>query len=158
MREKNARQEAILQIISRERIASQEQLIDALGKRGILATQATLSRDLRSLKVVKQHDADGYVCYQPSRPSSRLRSSHLESSIQDIAFSGVLAVIKVAPGHAPVIASQIDAAALPAVAGTIAGDDTILAVLQEGASREAAMTQFEDLFPGISARLSQPIR
>ena len=158
MKGKNARQEAILQIISRERIASQEQLIGALWERGIPSTQATLSRDLRALDIVKRHDADGYVCYQPSNPTARVRNGHIEAGIQAVAFSGALAVIKVAPGYAPVIAARIDGRNLPAIIGTIAGDDTILAVLREGAAQEAALNQLEDLFPGISAHLSHPIR
>ena len=146
MKEKNARQEAILQIIGRERIVSQEQLITALEKRGISSTQATLSRDLRALKVVKQPDADGYVCYQPSRPSVRIRNGHIEAGIHGLAF------------YAPVIASRIDGSNLPAVIGTIAGDDTILVVLREGVSHEAALTQLEDLFPDISTHLSHSVR
>ena len=158
MKEKNARQEAILQIIGRERIVSQEQLITALEKRGISSTQATLSRDLRALKVVKQPDADGYVCYQPSRPSVRIRNGHIEAGIHGLAFSGALCVVKVTPGYAPVIASRIDGSNLPAVIGTIAGDDTILVVLREGVSHEAALTQLEDLFPDISTHLSHSAR
>ena len=62
------------------------------------------------------------------------------------------------PGYAPVIASRIDGSNLPAVIGTIAGDDTILVVLREGVSHEAALTQLEDLFPDISTHLSHSVR
>jgi transcriptional regulator of arginine metabolism len=150
MTEKNTRQEVILQIIGRERIGSQEELLSALRKYGISATQATLSRDLRALNVVKQPDADGFVRYQSAQPAAWARNSRLETCILGIEFAGGLGVIRVAPGFASAVAARIDAACLPAVMGTVAGDDTLLLVLREGFGPEAALIQIEDVLPGIS--------
>ena len=150
MKEKNARQEAILQIIANERIGSQEELITALGEYGIPATQATLSRDLRALGIVKQPDTDGFIRYQAAGPAAWVRNGRLETSVLGIGFSAGIGVVKVAPGFAPAVAARIDAARLPAVLGTVAGDDTILVVLCEGCSRDDALIQLETILPGIS--------
>ena len=152
MKDKLTRQEMILQIISTERIGSQEELNAALEKRGIRSTQATLSRDLRSLKVVKQQDDDGYPRYQATRQARRLPTHHLESGVESIEFAGGLGVVRVAPGYAPMIASRIDSEALPSLMGTLAGDDTVLLILREGKKGAAVLRELEGILPGISDR------
>lgn len=152
MNDKRLRQDAILQILGSERIGSQEELSAALRKRGIPSTQATLSRDLRSLKVVKQQDADGYPSYQVSRPPRRLPAGHLEDGVDRIEFAGGLGVVKVAPGYAPMTAARIDAEDVPSLMGTIAGDDTLLLILREGFSRTDVLRDLERVLPGLSDR------
>lgn len=153
MKEKTQRQEAILQIVGSGRIPNQDALIQALQQRGISATQATLSRDLRALNIAKRQDADGYVRYQLSKPAVRLRSDHIEAGILSLEFARGIGVIRVVPGYAPVIASRIDGSALSSVMGTVAGDDTVLFVLRGDASDEAAVAELDGIFPGIRTHL-----
>jgi transcriptional regulator of arginine metabolism len=144
------RRNQILSIIEGENVRSQEELRERLGELGIEVTQATLSRDLKALGVVRVFDGErGYVYSLRGRgtlPSSMtvdpalslLRSGEgPRREIMGISFSGNLAVIKTKLGHATGIAFEIDQLGIPEVIGTVGGDDTLLVVLREGADREA---------------------
>jgi transcriptional regulator of arginine metabolism len=133
-------------IIRTEIIRSQDDLQKSLMSKGFEVTQATLSRDIRQLKVVKTLDAEGryvYMLPDPQQSESLLPTSLLEES--SVEFSGNLAVIKTRPGYAMGLASEIDEHVSKETLGTIAGDDTILVIPREGYSRaqvEAALTRF----------------
>jgi transcriptional regulator of arginine metabolism len=144
------RRSQILSIIGGENVRSQEELREKLEELGIEVTQATLSRDLKALGIVRVFDGEmGYVYSLKGRgtlPSGMTVDPALSliqhgegprREIVEISFSGNLAVIKTKLGHATGIAFEIDQLGIPDVIGTIGGDDTLLVVLREGADREA---------------------
>jgi transcriptional regulator of arginine metabolism len=135
--ERKQRLTVIENIIRTEVIRNQEDLQNSLLDKGIEVTQATLSRDIKQLKIVKIHDSeDHYVYVLPDMPAvfpEKTVSALLEKS--SIKFSGNLAIIKTRPGYAMSIASEIDRHAPKEILGTIAGDDTILVIPYEGYTR-----------------------
>lgn len=133
MLNKNYRLQLIKDFIANERIESQEDLLSKLQEEGITLTQATLSRDLKLLKVAKVADTGGYryIINGHHEPSS-----HRKEYLRDIArglisvsFSGNIGVIKTQTGHADSVALAIDRLNIPDILGTIAGDDTIFFVI-----------------------------
>ncbi len=122
---KQSRQATILQLIRRNQVVRQEQLRRLLRQAGLEATQATLSRDLRELKVVKAVDRSGILRYLQllvPEPAGPFRCD----------VSGNLLVMRTEPGMAAPLAYRIDALELPEILGTVAGEDTVLAVVSEG--------------------------
>ena len=120
-------------IIRKEAIRSQDDLQKSLIDKGFDVTQATLSRDIRQLKIVKAQDSEGryeYILPDMATSESRLPAALLDKST--VEFSGNLAVIKTRPGYAMGLASDIDDHAPDEILGTIAGDDTILVIPREG--------------------------
>ena len=154
MKVKNSRMEALKMLISSMELGSQEEVLQALEKEGFKLTQATLSRDLKQLKVAKAASMNGkYVYVLPNdtmykritRPRTALEMLQTSGFIS-ISFSGNMGVIKTRPGYASSIAYNIDNSESSNIIGTIAGDDTIFIVVKEGASHEAVK---EDLAPII---------
>lgn len=136
MSAKKKRLSVIENIMRTEVIRSQDDLQKSLLDRGFEVTQATLSRDIRELKIVKTHDSEGryvYVLPDMTMQEPRLPTALLDESV--IEFSGNLAVIKTRPGYAMGLASDIDDNAPDEILGTIAGDDTILVIPREGYAR-----------------------
>ena len=128
---KNARLEAILKIISEEDIDTQETLLDRLQARGFRATQATVSRDIRELKLIKSMTSKGNYRYeQGAKPSSMpLKfTSALTDSIIRIEVGGNIMVMHPYPGMADAVAACLDSMKQEGVLGCVAGDDTILVV------------------------------
>jgi transcriptional regulator of arginine metabolism len=153
MKVKNDRLEALRLIISSQQLGSQDELLNALQKEGFRLTQATLSRDLKQLKVAKASTLNGnYVYVLPndtmykriSTPGN-IREMMRSSGFISINFSGNMGVIKTRPGYASSIAWNIDNSDLPEVLGTIAGDDTIFIVIKEGSSYEGLTKTIEKL-------------
>jgi len=140
MRFKNDRLEAIKLLISSQEIGSQKELLEALEAEGFIVTQATLSRDLKQLKVAKAASMNGrYVYVLPNETMYRrvqkplpAREMMLTPGFLSIQFSGNIGVIKTRPGYASSIAYNIDNSEIPEILGTIAGDDTIMIVVKEG--------------------------
>jgi transcriptional regulator of arginine metabolism len=122
---KEDRQRAILELVRGGPVHTQNELARALGERGFTATQATVSRDIQELGLVRTGEG-----YRPGAPVSAV--SELVLSMTQVEF---LMVIRTPPGTANLVARAVDEAGLEGVAGTVAGDDTILAVL---AYREAS--------------------
>ena len=153
MKSKLERHRIIKEVVGNGRVSSQEELASILEKEGLQVAQATLSRDIRELGITKMHDGDSYYYCLPgtSRFSPR-RGPDTSYSIISIEFSGQLAVIKTQPGHANMVASLIDMGGLDEIAGTIAGDDTILLAIREGKSRDALSRSLEALFNGIGRK------
>jgi len=153
MRNKDSRLEAIKMVVSAQDISSQEELLRELKKVGFKLTQATLSRDLKQLKVAKATNASGkYVYVLPASPLyRRVSDTHLTASAVhqagalSVKFSGNLAVVHTLPGHA----SHIDNKRFEEILGTLAGDDTIILVLAEGVSSEQALRRLAEVIPDI---------
>lgn len=121
---KGQRHQAILALVNRGGVHTQQELAEALSRRGLHTTQATISRDVQELGLVRS--VRGY------RSSAAL----VRELVLSVELVEPVAVIKTPPGTANLVARRIDEAALPGVAGTVAGDDTIIAVLsQRGAGR-----------------------
>ncbi|MDC7228088.1 MAG: ArgR family transcriptional regulator [Spirochaetales bacterium] len=147
------RMEAVKRIIRENKISSQEQLLSELMKDGFDVTQATLSRDLKQLKVAKISDGhDGYMYsvpgYSAPRTESRVSSIYIDDlkrGFISISFSGNMGMIRTIVGHANSVAAAIDNLTIPGVLGTVAGDDTIFVLLNEGAKRN----EIENFFRGI---------
>lgn len=153
MKTKDRRLEAIKMIISGKEVGSQEEVLSELRKEGFTLTQATLSRDLKQLKVAKAASMNGkYVYVLPNE--TMYRRSHKPLSAGEmlsnpgflsINFSGNLGVIKTRPGYASSIAYNIDNSNVPEILGTIAGDDTIIIVLREGVDQNALIDGINDI-------------
>lgn len=157
MKEKTSRMEALKMLISSQELGSQEEVLQALGREGFKLTQATLSRDLKQLKVAKAASMNGkYVYVLPnetmykriSKPHSA-REMLLSPGFQSINFSGNMVVIKTRPGYASSIAYNIDNSDIPQILGTIAGDDTIFLVKKEGAREEEVVEMLAQVIPDL---------
>ena len=137
MSTKKERLDAICRIIQTEKIGNQEELLKQLENSGFQVTQATLSRDIKQLKVIKVHDESGNYVYRLPDYSALMQPVKEQTQYHpNIEFSGNLAVVKTRPGYAMGIASDIDTHAPCEILGTIAGDDTILIIPREGISRD----------------------
>ena len=136
MKGKNDRLAVLRMILSNCEVSSQENLIRELEREGHKVTQATLSRDLKKLKITKTPTETGEYCYSINNTviSSKKGESKIIGS-NSLEFSGQLAVLKTRSGYASGIAAEIDSRATEAILGTIAGDDTILIIPREGFSR-----------------------
>ena len=156
MKIKDRRLDAIKMIISSKEIGSQEELLEDLKKEGFLLTQATLSRDLKQLKVAKAASMNGhYVYVLPNETMYKRVHNPLPvnemmgtSGFQSIRFSRNIGVIRTRPGYASSIAYNIDNSDIPEILGTIAGDDTIIIVLKEGTDKKAISDCLSDIMLG----------
>ncbi len=136
---KNARQKKILEIIEEREIETQNQLIAALNEYGFKSTQATVSRDMRELRLVKElSKSGGYKYAVPAEKSGlnytdRLRTIFRES-VTSCAVAQNIVVIKTLPGLAPAACSAIDAMNLRELVGSLAGDDTAFLAMEDAAA------------------------
>ena len=129
----------------------------ALAQEGFVVTQATLSRDMKQLKVAKATNMSGkYFYVLPNetlykRVSSPKRAAEmlLTSGFVSINFSGNMGVIKTRPGYASSLAYNIDNGGIPEIIGTIAGDDTIFIVIKEGFLYEDIIEELRNIIPDI---------
>ncbi len=157
MKVKNSRLEALRLIISSQQLGSQDELLNALQKEGFKLTQATLSRDLKQLKVAKAASMSGnYVYVLPNETMYKRISS--PNSVREmmkvpgfisINFSSNIGIIKTRPGYASSIAWNIDNSNVPEILGTIAGDDTIFIVIKEGVSHQDVIEALSDIVPNM---------
>lgn len=145
MSEKLYRQQIIKDLISSSEISNQEELIKKLLTQKVAVTQATLSRDLRELKVSKLPNSKGNYIYQ----LTEIEPSEISTDSETLAFSGNLAVLKTRPGFANRIAIEIDQLNSKEILGTIAGDDTIFIALKENFNQKNLIYQIENLIPNI---------
>jgi transcriptional regulator of arginine metabolism len=136
---KPQRQHRILRVLEDQPVSSQAQLVQLLEAEGIVATQATVSRDLEELGAVKVRVPGGEMVYAiPEHAKDRIApEDHLRRVFGDwvveVAYSANLVVLRTPPGSAHVVASAIDRAGLVDVVGTVAGDDTLMVVVSERA-------------------------
>ena len=143
---KAARQKAILELLHRGRVESQEELQGFLAKRGFEAGQATLSRDIRELGLVKTTDgyaaARGATVVEPVLPSvSRL----VREFVVDVRLAQNLIVLKTSVGSAQPVAAAVDAEDWPEVVGTLAGDDTILVISPDNRTAQQLVRRIQGM-------------
>jgi transcriptional regulator of arginine metabolism len=140
---KHQRQHRIARLLQHRAVTSQTQLVDLLATDGVVATQATISRDLEEMGAIKVRGANGEHVYAiPELPrDQRTPEDHLRRVLSDwaveVSHSGNLVVLRTPPGSAHVVGSAIDRATLPGVLGTVAGDDTLLVVAAQRVSGAA---------------------
>ena len=157
MKNKKVRLQLIVELIKNNCIGSQEELARLLAARGYVVTQATLSRDLKQLRTTKvATDMGNYMYIIPD--SKELQDTMLSQGMSaapagqhagfvSIQFSGHFAVIKTRNGYASGLAYDIDMSKTPEILGTIAGADTVFAVLREDVTHEDAMELFSRFLP-----------
>lgn len=145
---KSKRQRKILEIIRQQAIETQEELAANLGKCGFEVTQATVSRDIKELGLIKIPGENNHFQYAyPGERSVQNAEERLKRYFHDtvtsLAISDNLLVIKTHPGGAQGVASAIDQAGWPEIIGTVGGDDTILVVIKPKRAAETVMKRFE---------------
>ena len=134
---KPQRQHRVIRLLEEHAVVSQQQLVELLAADGVVATQATVSRDLEELGAIKVRAGAGESVYAiPELPKDqRAPEEHLRRVfgewVREIAHSANLVVLRTPPGCAHVVGSALDRAALPDVLGTVAGDDTLILVTSE---------------------------
>ena len=158
MNAKTDRHNQIRRIISEGKIASQEELLELLRGKGYELTQATLSRDLKELRVGKLADpAKGsvYVLHEQLQQTSQPGSTPAipVNSVLSLVFSYHLCVIRTFPAFASTVATYIDSSRLPEIAGTVAGDDTIMVIPREGYSQQEILRALGSVIPAIESKL-----
>ena len=136
MSARKERLDAICRIIQEKAISNQEELLKELMNSGFSLTQATLSRDIKQLKIAKVHNGEGDYVYRLPQEEVAKAFSQVDRQLPYVEFSGNLAVIRTRPGYAMGIASDIDNHSRKEILATIAGDDTILVIPRDGMSRE----------------------
>ena len=145
MTSKPRRQRLILDLIEKGTIPNQERLADLLREKGLPVTQATLSRDLHELGVVK--GPAGYSL--PERTNGTHTPANLERALKDFLvradIGGNLAVLHTGPGRAPLLALEIDRAAIKPILGTVAGDDTVFVATRTPRDATKLLTHFKQL-------------
>jgi transcriptional regulator of arginine metabolism len=151
MTTKVQRQQTIAKLVAMHLVTSQPQLLDLLSAEGIAATQATVSRDLDDLGAVKVRVPGGDTVYaipefEPARvaPQDHLRRV-MGEWVAEVRSAGHLVVLRTPPGCAHVVASALDRSNLPAILGTVAGDDTLLCVADEDIGGPALAAVLRDL-------------
>lgn len=149
---KTDRQKIILEVISGQAVATQQQLLELLAARGVRCTQATLSRDIHALNLVKL-SAPGGACYGVEPASAvgsdarkLLNIARLASLSIDAA--GNIIVIKTMPGLAHAVGSFADKLEEQGLVGSIAGNDTILLIIKDSAAAQALCQDLRDLLFG----------
>ena len=153
MKNRNERLMEIRRLIGSRNISSQDELNKLLEKRGFELTQATLSRDLKYLKVAKMPDEQtGYVYILPDKEQVLDEAEPLGRGIQGLIsldFAQGMAILKTLPGHASSVAYTLDNLGAYEIAGTIAGDDTILLIPRDGVTRSDLVNLIKVRIPGL---------
>lgn len=147
---KTQRQEKILDIISSHFVETQEQLLQELRSCGFRSTQATISRDIKELRIVKELSADGSYHYTAaSREKGKPFSGRLNAIFQECVTSCDVAqnlvVLKTMPGLASAACSAVDTMTLPEIVGTLAGDDTALVILRDNTAAATFAHEIQQL-------------
>ena len=147
---KSKRQAKIMEIISKTNVETQEQLLQELQNAGFTGTQATISRDIKELRIVKELTSFGTYRYTtaskelPNTFSSRLNTIFREC-VTGFDYAQNLMVIKTLPGLAGAAASAIDSMNMSVVIGTLAGDDTVLVVMRDNNAAAAFYGEIKNL-------------
>ena len=147
---KNDRQNHLLQIITEESIKTQEQLLERLLARGIKSTQATISRDIKELHLIKEPAGQGRYRYAVSAHrtklnfADRLRTIFRESLVS-ADYAQNIVVIKTMPGLAHGAASALDGMTITDMVGSLAGDDTVMIVMRDTESAAAFAAEIKEM-------------
>lgn len=153
--DKEARLQVIRMIIANSSIENQEELSVEMFKAGFQTTQTMLSRDLKQLRISKVRTRSGRSVYalpgsvQTSQAETREEYNATKWRLE---FSGNIAVVHTPPGHASLAAYNIDMAVTPDILGTVAGDDTIIIILAEGATCENVAQFLQKVLPKLKNR------
>ncbi|MFA6592907.1 MAG: hypothetical protein WCS67_06170 [Bacteroidales bacterium] len=155
---KSERLSILKDLIGSKKAANQEFLCTLLETKGYKVTQATLSRDLKELKVFKTPDGSGGYRYSlPETASTEENSPEAHPfslvGIKSVEFEDKIGVIKTRPGYANMIGSIIDARLRRELMGTIAGDDTLLMIVRKGFSDKSVLEAISNIIPGIESKL-----
>lgn len=147
---KTGRQNIILEIISQQNIETQNQLLAALQARGVSSTQATLSRDIRELRLYKETSSDGKAHYvKPPEAEARTADTRLQKILRECVVSFEPAqnilVLKTLPGLASAACSAFDGMEIEGLVGTLAGDDTAFLAMKNNELAEAFYESVEEL-------------
>ena len=152
MTTKLERQAAILRLVEERHLSTQADLADALRAEGIDTVQATVSRDVARLGLVKVRNGDGRLIYAQPGAADLRRLEQLATALRNWAGTmiptGNLLVIHTPRGFAAALADAVDDASLPDVAGTIAGDNTIFVAVREGSSSAELASDFTHYLEG----------
>ena len=146
---KPGRQNAILEIIAERDIETQHQLLLALAERGVKSTQATLSRDIKDMRLIKELGPNGTYRYVAAKPEvddfeERLRTILKESVISyDIAQN--IVVVKTLPGLGQGACSAIDSMEIDGLVGTLAGDDTLFLAMRDNEKAKSFYREIESI-------------
>ena len=145
---KNRRHDIILEIIGEKPVTTQEMLIQYLAERGIKTTQATLSRDIQQLSLVKQRDENGI--YRYTLPAAAVAEKRLFSeSVVSVDYAMNTIVLKCRAGMAQGTCAAIDSTNHEGIVGTIAGDDTIFILMRTESDAKKLCKKFKsEVFPG----------
>ena len=149
---KKKRQAAILELVEKFDIDTQEAMLARLKEEGFTVTQATVSRDIRELKLVKESGKDGKVRYALTTKrdaQSPKFNSALTESIVRVDYAGNLVVVKTYPGLANAVATCNDSVRLPEIIGCVAGDDAILVVVKTEADAASISESFRTMIRTI---------
>lgn len=144
---KTQRHSVVRELVQSHRVTSQEQLRELLERRGFDVTQATLSRDIRELKLIKVHDPEGgthYTLPPESWDNAPALTRLLPALYLGSEGTGNLLVVKTMVGGAQAVAEAIDWEEWPEVLGTLAGDDTILLILREASQLGLVQKRLEE--------------
>ena len=150
---KNQRQAKILEIIAERDIETQEELLTALQACGFNCTQATISRDIKELRIVKELDARGTYRYSAARSdtgatfSAKLNTIFREC-VTSFDYAQNIIVIHTLPGLANAAASALDAMNMNVVLGTLAGDDTVVVIMRDTNAAAAFCGEIKSLIGG----------
>jgi transcriptional regulator of arginine metabolism len=148
---KTQRQHLIAKLIEQHTVQNQTQLVELLAGEDVVATQATVSRDLEDLGAIKVRVPGGESAYAiPALPKEqRAPEDHLRRVFGDwvveVAHSGNLVVLRTPPGSAHVVGSALDRAGLPEIIGTVAGDDTLVVIVADGLQGSEVGAQLAEL-------------
>lgn len=146
---KAKRQAVIREIVEKQSIQTQEELAEALRAHGMIVTQATVSRDIKEMHLLKVLDEDGGYRYATMDRDNQSTSDRLirmlSDSVLDMAGANNLIVIHTLPGSAHVAAEAIDSLKWPEVLGTIAGDNTILMIVRTNEEVDAVIKRFKGI-------------
>ena len=144
---KTARQGIILEIIASRDIETQNQLMEALSERGVKSTQATLSRDIKELRLVKELSTSGRYRYaQPAHDESAGHNEIFKEGVVSCDTAMNLIVLKTLPGLASAASSAMDGMEMSALVGTVAGDDTVFIAMKDVRSAEQFCEEIKKLF------------
>lgn len=157
MKNRLSRMEALRTILIGKDVGSQEEILRELERYGFKITQATLSRDLRRIKAVKTTTIAGFKYILPDNPQYRrpinmaaLPMNGNAVGLLSIAFSNNIVVLRTRPGYAASLATEIDSFNLPEVLGTVAGDDTLFAVMSENMSHAEFIETLSKHLPEVA--------
>ncbi len=146
---KARRQQAILELVSRERCSSQEEIRARLAEVGLEATQSTISRDIEELGLARIHDHAGLRYVVPGQTQGNGHRQSLRHLLREFAVtmapSANLLVVATPPGAAHLLAEGIDRTPLEEIAGTVAGDNTIMVVARDGLSGKEVMDVLHEI-------------